>query len=380
MKKYADNLLEQKKTHTAYNTKILKYSIPGNMLSGLMQPIVYLILFYQILITKTVNITGLAVAFSSFWSLRFRLQFIVEIFGKIQTHAKYMDCVRTYLAYDPTIKNGAVQASEMQSIEFRNVSFSYIEGKEVLKNVSFKIQKGEKIALVGFNGAGKSTLLKLLLRLYDPTDGIILYNGRDIKEYDIDSYRTKFGVVLQDFKLFALSIAENVLGDLYDHTKDEVVLDSLRKAQFSSRLTQMTNGIQTELTRELSSNGTNLSGGETQKLAIARVFVKPYDVFVMDEPSAALDPETEDKIMQNIAEAAREKTVLIVSHRLSTVCNSNRIYLFEHGQLKEQGTHSELLQKNEIYATLFKVQAQKYKANKSNNQKKQTNHATAQVQ
>lgn len=360
LNKYTDTLSEKKEIHTVYNIKILKFSISGNLLSGLMQPIVYMILFYQILVEKTVDITGLAVAFSSFWSLRYRLQFIVETFGKIQMHVRYMAGVRNYLTYSPTVKSGIEQVAEMQSIEFKNVSFAYKTGGNVLKNVNLTIQKGEKIALIGFNGAGKSTLLKLLLRLYDPTDGVILYNGKDIKEYDIESYRKKFGVVLQDSQLFALSIAENVLGDLYNDAMYQVVMASLYKSQFSERLSQMENGIQTELTRELSVTGTNLSGGELQKLAIARIFAKPSDVFVMDEPCAALDPDAEDKIMQNITEAVDRKALLMVSHRLSTVHNADRIYLFDNGEIREQGTHNELLQKGGIYTSLFKVQASKY--------------------
>jgi ATP-binding cassette subfamily B protein len=242
----------------------------------------------------------------------------------------------------------------------QNVHFAY-KDDEILKGVSLKIHRGDKIALVGYNGAGKTTLVKLLMRLYDPTDGEILYNGINIKEYDLDAYRACIGAVFQDYKIFASTIAENVLADVDDGTKRETVLTALQKSAFEEKLSTFEKGIDTELTREFYKDGTNLSGGEEQKIAIARVFAQPYELLIMDEPSSALDPISEYKLNHSIAESAADKTVIFISHRLSTTRHADRIYMFESGQVIESGTHDELVANtNGKYYGIWHAQAQYY--------------------
>ena len=214
---------------------------------------------------------------------------------------------------------------------------------------------------MGYNGAGKTTLIKLLMRLYDPTEGQIRMNGRDIREYDVDGYRDKIGTVFQDFRIFAASIAENVMNGIYhEETDRQTVLTALDAAGFTEKLNKLEQGIDTPLTREFNQKGTNLSGGEGQKVAIARVFARPYELIIMDEPSSALDPVAEYNLNQAILQYAADKTVIFISHRLSTTRMADRIYMFAEGQLCEEGSHDELMALNGKYAEMFNMQAQKY--------------------
>ena len=228
--------------------------------------------------------------------------------------------------------------------------------------MSFSIKKGEKIAIVGYNGAGKSTLVKLLMRLYDPESGEVQCNGKSVKNYRLDEYRGKYGALFQDFKLFACSIAENVVASPYDKQRDEGrVLDALHKSEFDAKLATLEQGIDTPLTREYKENGVNLSGGEEQKVAIARVLAHDCDVIVMDEPSSALDPIAEYEINNTIMREAADRTIIFISHRLSTTRMADRILMFADGRLIEQGSHEELMSLDGKYAEMFNMQAEKYR-------------------
>ena len=187
--------------------------------------------------------------------------------------------------------------------------------------------------------------------------GEILYNGRDIRDYKLDGYRRSVGAVFQDYRIFAASIAENVMNGAYDEEKDrETVLRALDAAGFSEKLATLDDGIKTQLTREFDPKGTNLSGGESQKIAIARVFARPCELIIMDEPSSALDPVAEYELNKSILDFARDKTVIFISHRLSTTKMADRIYMFDSGRLAEVGSHEELMAKNGDYAALYNTQ------------------------
>lgn len=211
------------------------------------------------------------------------------------------------------------------------------------------VQNLAQIAFVGHNGAGKTTLVKLLMRLYDVTDGQILINGVDVRDYKLEEYRESFGSVFQDYQLFAATLGENVAMDLLLEAaaaqdepigvdslpagRDEAIIDSLDRSGFSERLADMDLGIQTPLTREFEEAGTNLSGGEAQKVAIARVFAKSSQYMILDEPSSALDPISEYHTNHAMLDATDQKTVIFISHRLSTTRMADRIYMLEHGSI-----------------------------------------------
>ena len=200
------------------------------------------------------------------------------------------------------------------------------------------------------------------MRLYDVTDGSISYGGHDIREYNTREYRKKISAVFQDYNIYAATIAENVLLRKVKEGDEEDVIHALRKADFGRKLDSLPKGINTPLTREFDDAGVNLSGGEGQKLAISRVFLRNDDraVSILDEPSSALDPVSEYKLNKNLIENAGEDTVIFISHRLSTTRMADRIYLFEHGRIIEQGTHDELMERNGRYREMFDRQAHNY--------------------
>lgn len=364
----SENLLhEHEKAIEEKKALVLKYAPKRYWLSvatwGMMSlgdGVVILFLLYELLVTGSIALGDFAAGVTAIWQLSWLLRDLMDRLVKSKEHALFVDKMKTFLSYQPKIVGGTKIPDKFESIELQNVHFAY-KDDEILKGVSLKIHRGDKIALVGYNGAGKTTLVKLLMRLYDPTDGEILYNGINIKEYDLDAYRACIGAVFQDYKIFASTIAENVLADVDDGTKRETVLTALQKSAFEEKLSTFEKGIDTELTREFYKDGTNLSGGEEQKIAIARVFAQPYELLIMDEPSSALDPISEYKLNHSIAESAADKTVIFISHRLSTTRHADRIYMFESGQVIESGTHDELVANtNGKYYGIWHAQAQYY--------------------
>ncbi|MCR4649803.1 MAG: ABC transporter ATP-binding protein/permease [Lachnospiraceae bacterium] len=282
-----------------------------------------------------------------------------------QIIGQYAEKFRKLLDYEPVIEvaDGLTPDKEAGSLVLSNVTFRYPNtDKDTLTDISIEIKPGEKIAIVGENGAGKTTFVKLLMRLYDVTDGSINYNGHDIREYKTSEYRKKISAVFQDYNIYAGTIAENVLLRLYDEKDRDEVIAALKKADFSKKLDKLPAGIDTELTREFSEEGVNLSGGESQKIAISRVFLKNEDraISILDEPSSALDPVSEYKLNKNLIDHAQNDTVIFISHRLSTTRMADRIYLFEKGTVIEQGTHEELMQLNGRYREMFDRQARNY--------------------
>ena len=244
-----------------------------------------------------------------------------------------------------------------KTIELKNVSFTYPGNDEpTLKNINMTLHPKEKIALVGYNGAGKTTLTNLLLRLYDVTDGEILIDGEDIRNVTADSHRDRFSAVFQDFQLFAATLGENVA--LTPEVDSERATAALRHSGFSK---SVPNGLDTYLLREFDDEGIMMSGGESQKVAISRAFYKNCPYVILDEPSANLDPIAEYNLNQSMIEAAQDKTVVFISHRLSTTVSADRIYVMENGEIIEQGSHEELMAMNGTYAYMFNLQAEKYK-------------------
>ena len=344
----------------------------------------YAVMFYMfsLLIGGHILVGGFAAAVDNTWRVRWLLSDLVERITRFPKHSLFLEKYYGFLSYEPKVHSGKNSVGHFESLELRGVSFTYDfsdnpkfefheddgkkhetpESKNALRDVSLTLRRGEKIAIVGYNGAGKTTLIKLLMRLYDATEGEILCNGRDVREYDLDEYRASIGAVFQDYRIFAASIAENVMNGAYDEEKDrETVLSALEAAGFSEKLATLEDGIHTQLTREFDPKGTNLSGGEQQKIAIARVFARPCELIIMDEPSSALDPIAEYELNRSILEFARDRTVIFISHRLSTTKMADRIYMFDSGRLVETGSHDELMAKHGKYAEMFELQAEKYR-------------------
>lgn len=248
-------------------------------------------------------------------------------------------------------------------LEFRNVSFHYPNSEQViLKNVSFHLDIGKKLAIVGRNGAGKTTFIKLLSRLYDPTEGEILLNGINIKKYSYEEYQALFSVVFQDYQIFAFSIGQNVAsGTTYDETK---VWECLREAGIGDRIKKFSQGLETKLMKDQqdgSEEGINISGGEGQKIALARALYRDAPIVILDEPTSALDPIAEQDIYERFNEMVKDKTALFISHRMSSCRFCDQVVVFDDGQIVQNGTHEELLkQKDGLYLEMWNAQAQYY--------------------
>ena len=245
-------------------------------------------------------------------------------------------------------------------VEFRNVSFKYPGSEDyALRHVNMRFTVGERLAVVGMNGSGKTTFIKLMCRLYDPTEGEILLNGVDIRSYNYDEYLALFSVVFQDYKLFSFSLAENVAARAdYDA---ERVTEALRQSGFDERLESMPYGINTALYKDFDKNGVEVSGGEAQKIALARALYKDAPFVILDEPTAALDPLAEYEIYSRFSEIVGDKAVVYISHRLSSCRFCDRIAVFDKGQIVQCGTHSELLADDGgMYSKLWNAQAQYY--------------------
>ena len=248
------------------------------------------------------------------------------------------------------------------TIEFKNVSFRYPgSDHDVISNVDLVMKNGESVVLVGLNGAGKTTLIKLLTRLYDPTEGVILLDGVDLREYDVESYHNLFGIIFQDFGRYAESVSENIrFGDIEREQNDEEIALAAKRGSAAEFIGQLPDGFNTPLTRVFEENGVELSGGQWQKLSVARAFYKSSDILILDEPTASLDPLAEQEVFDRFAELSDNKISLFVSHRLSGAVNADKIVVLEYGKIVEIGNHEELMEKRGKYFTLFSTQATRY--------------------
>lgn len=258
-------------------------------------------------------------------------------------------------------KDAVVLANDgkVPTIEFKDVSFTYpLAKKQVLKNINFKLNSKEKMALIGVNGAGKTTLTKLLLRYYDPTDGQILIDGIDLRHIDIESWYRKLAIISQDFHRYPLTVAENVSFDLGNKPEDKRLKKALNDAQasFVKELPQQAN---TKLTR-LFDDSVELSGGQWQKIALARAFYRQAPLLILDEPTSAIDARAEAEIFHQLWKRQAQKGAIVISHRFSTVREADNIIVIDHGEIIEQGTHAELMKHGGVYHELFSKQAKSY--------------------
>ena len=291
------------------------------------------------------------------------------LLGGVQTmyeHQLYLKVLFELLDFEPRINAPEhprpIRRRFQQGIEFRNVTYAY-EGKDqpALDDVSFTIQPGETVAIVGHNGAGKTTLVKLLARLYDPQSGQVLIDGHDVREYDPDALRSEFGVLFQDYVSYQFTARENIGIGRAERLEDApAIASAATKSGAASVIESLPEGYDTVLGKWFD-GGVNLSGGEWQKVALGRAFMREAQILILDEPSAALDAKAEYELFSRLQELAHGRTALFISHRFSTVRRADRILVFEHGRLIEQGTHTELLAVGGRYAELFNLQASSYR-------------------
>lgn len=288
---------------------------------------------------------------------------LMETLGELQCNARYLAVSLEFLDVENQMYQGTLTTEKRSDrnyqVEFRDVSFRYPDSEAwALRHVNLKFQVGSRLAVVGENGSGKSTFIKLLCRLYDPTEGEILLNGIDIRKYQYPDYIALFSVVFQDFHLLALPLGENVAGRTqYDR---ELVTQCLTQAGAMDRVEKMDQGLDTYLYKNLEKKGVEVSGGEAQKIAIARALYKDAPFIILDEPTAALDPIAEAEVYSKFDQIAGDKTAVYISHRLSSCKFCDDIVVFDHGHIVQQGTHQQLVEVEGVYAQLWQAQAQYY--------------------
>ncbi|MCR5040967.1 MAG: ABC transporter ATP-binding protein/permease [Clostridia bacterium] len=318
---------------------------------------------YRFMVSKDLEVADFTVLVTAVNSAINSIRVMASALASVQSSALYFGNFREFMNYENRIVSGDRGIEKIESIEFRDVTFTYPGAdRPSLRGVSLKIDRGQTVAIVGRNGAGKTTFVKLLLRFYDPDCGVILVNGVDIKEYDLSQLRALFGTVFQDYKVFALSVNENVLCRETETDADrELSREALVASGAWDKVSALPDGAETVLTREFDPRGSGLSGGEQQKVAAARMFAHAFDVAVLDEPSSALDPIAEYKMYEALMEKTLGRTAVYISHRLSSATLSDRIFVFENGTVVQSGSHEELMNAGGLYADMFTMQAQSYR-------------------
>ena len=321
---------------------------------------------YRTVVSHSMTLAELSVITSMMVSTTWILIGFTESLTGIFKNGLFVEYLRTFLEYKEKIPEdltGADPGTKIESVEFRDVSFSY-KDVEVLSHLNMEFKGGKTYALVGHNGAGKTTLIKLLLRFYDPTSGQILLNGRDIREYDLKKYRALFATAFQDHRMFSMSVMDNVImgEDIPEDEREQRVCEALKLSGAYDKVMSLPKGINTTLTHEFDDEGAELSGGEFQKIVVARAFVKECPFKIFDEPSSALDPIAEATLFDNIYETCSDRTLVFISHRLSSVQNADWVYLLSDSTVKEAGTHKMLMEQNGLYADMYTKQAKNYLA------------------
>ena len=322
---------------------------------------------YKTVVAKTMLYGDCIIIINGINSIAWSLRNIVDIFIQFQNHSLYIDNLRYFLEYKPTIAQNpdGLAVPQEWKLTLHNIHFRYNgQQKDTLKNINLCIHPGEKIALVGHNGAGKSTLVKLIMQLYNTTDGEIFLNDIPIQEYQLHAYRNMFSAVFQDYKVFSMPVIENVLlKDNIQSDEELRAIDGMKSVDVYDKIMSLPKQHYTTLTKEFDENGAALSGGEYQKIALARAFAKDAPIVILDEPSSALDPLSEYAMYEAMMNVCENKAVIFISHRLSSAVLADKVYLMENGEIIESGTHSELLAKEGKYTDMWNKQAEKYQAN-----------------
>lgn len=360
LEKFDENTIEYNTLIKMYGRKQWTYKILESINNNCLSIGIIGLTLYKVVVLSSVTLGGFSVVIDANMKFRSALVQIASLVSSLPKQSLMIDKYREYIEYMPDYGTGKKTADDFRRLELRNVSFGYEESAIVLNNINFHINKGEHVVLVGDNGAGKTTLIKLIVGLYTPHCGEIRYNECELCEYDIDSYRKRIGAVFQDFCIFAATVGENVATTIYDEEYEPRIMEALSVSGFGAKLQELQYGLETHLTREFFDDGVNLSVGENQKIAIARALVNGIDLFVLDEPSSALDPIAEHTLNEQIKKFAKGRTIIQISHRLSMAKNADRIYVMEQGRIVEEGTHKDLIETNGKYAEMFRAQAEKY--------------------
>ncbi len=368
MKRYNDAMDGNAKVADKYGRKAIAYTWAQNVTTfALVFEGIMIYAAYRTIVSQTMGLAELAIMFTAMSTSSWILIGLFNNFTEALKNGQFLEYFRTFMEYEEKIPENqdGIMPEKIRSIEFKNVCFEYKENESVINDLSFKIEGDKVCALVGHNGAGKSTIIKLLFRLYDPTSGEILVNGINIKEYNLKAYRKQFSAAFQDYKVMAMSVKDNVLmGESFDNP-DETAERALKCAGVWDKVSSLSNGINTIMTKEFDNDGAVLSGGEQQKIVVARAFAQQASVKVFDEPSSALDPIAEYDLYKGIMDESKGHITLFISHRLSSVKDADEVFMLENGAVIEQGTHRQLMDMGGKYCEMFTKQAQNYLADEN---------------
>ncbi len=361
----------------AIYTSFLKKTLPFDLLQGILTPIqTSCVLAYVILfvisgdISKIGLYASLTVASAAMAS---SLSTVFDTMNDIVRHTLYGERIAAFFEakseIEPSLPNMASPPNGVYDIELRDLSFGYVNAAFAIEHLNLHIKPGQRVAIVGENGAGKTTLTKLLLRLYDVTGGELMINDRNIKQYDIHALRLHIGIAFQDVRVLAMSLRDNLT--VYHAMPDEQLMEVIHKLGLDG-VVEKAGGdsadgsvLDKTVSREFMEDGIVLSGGEAQRVSLARLFTGPFGLLVLDEPTASLDPLAEYKLMQIITDASNTATTVMVAHRLSTVRDFDVIYHMDQGKIIESGTHEELMAARGKYYEMFTKQAENYQCGES---------------
>lgn len=363
--KVLDTLIQQDRKNQIEIFQMSIYSAIASIIIGLANVVCYLYVAAKALF-GAFGVGSIVQYVTVLSQLGKGLQELMFILSDNEVYCTHLEKLFAYLDIPNHMYQGSLTVEKRDDneyfIEFRNVSFKYPNtNMYVLKHINLKFKVGEKLAVVGMNGSGKTTFIKLMCRLYDPTEGEILLNGVNIQKYDYDEYMSIFSMVFQDFRLFSFSLGQNISASAsYDSQK---VMKSLEKVGFDERLKSMPNNLETFLYKDFDTDGVEISGGEAQKIALARALYKDAPFIILDEPTAALDPLSEYEIYSKFNEIAGDKTAIYISHRLASCRFCDTIIVFHAGEVIQKGNHKELLaDSNGKYYELWNAQSQYYTA------------------
>ncbi len=369
MKRYDEAIKGNQTVADKYAKKAVAYTWAQNVTTfALVFEGIMIYAAYRTIVSKTMGLAELAIMFTAMSTSSWILIGMFNNFTEAMKNGQFLEYFRTFMEYKekiPEDQDGIIPEEKVRSVEFRNVCFEYKENEPVINDLSFKIEGDKVCALVGHNGAGKSTIIKLLFRLYDPTSGEILVNGINIKEYNLKAYRKLFSAAFQDYKVMAMSVRDNVLMGAEFEDPGKTAEHALKCAGVWEKIQSLPDGIDTVMTKEFDNNGAVLSGGEQQKIVVARAFAQKASVKVFDEPSSALDPIAEYELYKGIMDESKGHITLFISHRLSSVKDADMVFMLENGSVIEQGSHSELMAQGGSYCEMFTKQAQNYLADEN---------------
>ena len=359
--KHYDCVLDDKiKVYKKYQIKSEIKGALGIVIDNLSEILISIYLVYLI-VQGNISIGDFASMLTATGMLKSNMGEFFDLITRSNDLSIYADKIKQFYDLPSTIESsidGKQPNENAFSVEFNNVNFKYNNSEFELKNINIKINPGEKIAIVGENGVGKTTLTKLLLRLYDPDSGEIKIDNTKISDYDVNKLRHKIGIAFQKPLVYAIPLSENM--QLYNDTTPENLINILDKLQLTSILEKNNATLSTELTKEFDKSGIILSVGEAQKLGLSRIMFGDYGLLIFDEPSSALDPIAEYELTKMIFDQANKATTIMISHRLSTIRNADKIFLIDNGEILEQGNHDELMHLKGKYYTMFTKQAENY--------------------